>query len=212
MSNYVLPSGKILPSIKISKPKRNAPIGLIPTLDSEAEKKLKIGLEWHSFIQSELPSKSADFEDAYKQFYMKPLLRTKKWSSADFKKYFEKLYLIGPDDTVADVNTYLFKNLSSHRAEVSYSSKAVHTVRPNEPIYDSIVKTYLRSYENVKINSSLVGTTANLNAYAKIVDWYNAFAKDPRYESWIKWFDSKFPTYQSISNTKKIDFIILSCK
>ena len=44
----------------------------------------------------------------------------------------------------------------------------------------------------------------------KDLNCYDAFIKTKTAADWIKWFDSNFPTYVSISDIKKIDFIIFT--
>ena len=46
--------------------------------------------------------------------------------------------------------------------------------------------------------------------WLELCKWYDMFLQSSRGEQWIEWFDTNYQTYKSISDVKKIDFIIFA--
>ena len=195
------------PLPKISEVQRINPIGLIPVLVAP----LDIYLQYYRYIQDNFVTHSRNFELAYRRFYMKSAARS--WAESDFRTYFDLMYAANENSTVESFNDSLIEQLSLGISNLSFASKAIHTINPTTPIYDRLIRNYLSTYERVRYLSNPVGRDNQLRAYSQITNWFDNFMNnDPRYNSWIEWFDKTFSNYQTISNIKKIDFIILSCR
>lgn len=107
--------------------------------------------------------------------------------------------------------------LDSHSHEFSLGSKLLHTRNPSMPIYDSKVRTYLTTCENVDLWWQNKGAFSKLSEadiishdWETLLEWYDTFIKSERGKSWIEWFDDVFPEGKNISVVKKIDFIIFA--
>ena len=88
---------------------------------------------------------------------------------------------------------------------LSFCSKAIHTYNTEMPIYDSHVCEYIK-YKNKKYFKS--GNDIQ-SEYKDLEDWYKTFLKDKKTSNeWIKWFNDNVSKDKSISDVKKIDFIL----
>lgn len=91
------------------------------------------------------------------------------------------------------------------KVESSYSSKLLHTINPNKPIWDKFVLLNLNirksSYGKDKIQFSI-------DTYKKIEEFYNGFLLTEDAKRCIEFFDINFPEGIKISNIKKIDFLL----
>lgn len=197
---------KALPKTMTSE--RTARIGEQPVfLTEKAQANAEICIEYYNYIQNNLEDNEL-FREVFKNFYLRQTRHgKKKWSSEDYNTYFNKLFSLNPGDNypeeVDSVATYLNETLTKGGYQLSFGSKLVHTNNANCPIYDSGVKKYLNRFEGVRFS-----TNPKLR-YAQLCAWYDNFIQtDPRYESWVRWFDTTFPQYSAISNVKKIDFVL----
>lgn len=91
--------------------------------------------------------------------------------------------------------------------EASFSSKLLATVKPDMPIWDSIVLSRLglkpsTSDENEK------RLARSESVYESIVNWYREFLPTPKAQEAVAAFDAVFPDHVSFTTTKKIDFLL----
>lgn len=93
------------------------------------------------------------------------------------------------------------------RIEASFSSKMLATLKPEMPIWDSIVlsKLHIKPDRNPDKQKRLDGT---IGLYDEIVAWYEGLARLPEYKAAVRAFDSAFQMFTGFSDTKKIDFLI----
>lgn len=121
------------------------------------------------------------------------------------------------------LSTYTYKNVVTALAdpvtgmghvEKSFGSKILHTLKPDEPIIDSIVLNNLQADPNTA--PFLEGVIKPKYTIAEAVNLYNAL-KDCYKEYLIPYaknvgyfdaFDKKFPFAKNISEVKKIDFYL----
>ncbi len=137
---------------------------------------------------------SAGLKDDFKKKYFKLLQENKGNPSPDFRSIIKQLYEI--------------KNIKEKESlQVSFTSKLIHTLQHNFPIYDSKVARlmkfpYLPSslYIEDRISGYLEQITELKKLYACI--------KKHIGENLFTEFDNKFKTV--ISDEKKIDFILWS--
>lgn len=145
-------------------------------------------------------SMDEDFQHLFNGFYQ--VRRNKEWRDI-FYSFMENNK--NNALSINDVLLYLNENTLEHRVELSFSSKLLHTIEPDYPIYDKNVATLLditppKPYWNVtrKIEKSLEN-------YEQIIKWYHSNNSIP----YLHKFDELFPQYgNKIGNTKKIDFIL----
>lgn len=92
--------------------------------------------------------------------------------------------------------------------ETSFSSKLLHTVNPNMPIYDALVVRRM-GIKPVKWNKNkTIHLTNSLETYNQIVDIYSKYFQTQNCREAIYMFDSYFPEFKRISDVKKIDFFL----
>lgn len=135
----------------------------------------------------------------------------------NLESYFEELEKIESTTDLMVIVDDLKQALDSHSHEFSLGSKLLHTRNPSKPIYDSKVRTYLTTCENVDLWWQNKGASSKLNEadiishdWETLLEWYDTFIKSERGKSWIEWFDDVFPEGKNISAVKKIDFIIFA--
>ena len=127
------------------------------------------------------------------------------------KVYFELFEKVKNKSVAADFRTIL-KELQdkTHRTEASFASKMLHTVKPDMPIWDSIVLSKLDFAKEVQpYKMSGLNDEARLNkckeVYNKLIYWY----KEEDAEKLEKQFDTDYPEYKDkLGRTKKIDFML----
>ena len=78
---------------------------------------------------------------------------------------------------------------------------------PLEELSKEICKIY-----NLGQSKKMTKTQKIPTDWKTLIDWYDMFMKSPIGKNWIAWFDKNFPNYTSISDVKKIDFIIFATR
>lgn len=153
-----------------------------------------------------------DFRSVYYGFYLKA--RWVKMSNEEYQnEYFQLLHSSPQHDLMTIID--ILKNKSGDY-EFSICSKLLHTINPTFPIYDSKVRIFLKNKVGLDL-WYLTGRKASKTTEEKIrndwtllCDWYRYFINTSEGKGWISWFDVNFPSFQSISDVKKIDFIIFA--
>ena len=153
-----------------------------------------------------------DFRSVYYGFYLKA--RWAKMGNKEYQnEYFQLLHSSPQHDLMTIID--IFKNKSGDY-EFSICSKLLHTINPTFPIYDSKVRIFLINKVGLDF-WYLTGRKASKTTEEKIKNdwtllctWYRDFIKTTEGKDWIAWFDVNFPSFQSISDVKKIDFIIFA--
>jgi hypothetical protein len=144
-------------------------------------------------------SSDAEFQKKYNGFY-KVRQREEKFYLT-YYSYMEVCKSKGTD--FEKTLRYLYSKLN--RIEASFSSKLVATINSEMPIWDVYVLKNLDKKTPSQYSKTRLEDTINL--YKEIVKWYSVFVKTNDGEEMIKIFDQNYPS-NSISNTKKIDFIL----
>lgn len=180
------------------------------------------GLCDYQYIMENWQNNDKDFQDVYYEFYLKA-----RWAVmnnlGNRTPYFDKIQSISPSDDLMDIITDLHNEMENKSYELSLGSKLLHTRNTNSPIYDSKVRIYLSKEEGVEFwwhrTSDMSGASAPRGTtefekikhdWNELCNWYKLFLASPRGAEWITWFDDNFPLYKSISDVKKIDFIIFA--
>lgn len=196
----------------------------IETLNITSMQKLTIakGLCDYQFIMENWQTNSDDFKHVYYEFYLKA-----RWAvmtnTNNSTPYFKILQKISPTQDLISIIKELNEEMENKSFEFSLGSKLLHTRNPMVPIYDSKVKKYLSKEENVELwwnrSKDMYGSpapkgTSELDKikhdWINLYEWYSQFLSSSRGKDWVDWFDNNFPAYKSISNVKKIDFVIFA--
>ena len=163
-------------------------------------------LELYSSIMNMLPNADiANDQDGFqKKFnYFCRIRRNEAWRKV-YYDLFSRLY--GQEDVTFEQILSSIET-SLERVEPSFSSKMLAAIRPDMPIWDSIVLRQLGSSPKYYPDRKKRMEQA-IELYAKLDNWYRCFEKGPTGKAFVDAFDSAFPAYTSFSSTKKIDFII----
>lgn len=172
------------------------------------------GLCDYRYIMENWKLNDSDFQAVYYDFYL-----SARWAvmskEGNKKPYFELLQRIEPTDSLIDLVEELKEKMENHSYEFSLGSKLLHTRNPLSPIYDSKIREYLSAEEGVHFWWHGTGAPRGTTELEKIKhdwhvlnNWYKEILDSDRGGAWINWFDYAFPDAISISNVKKIDFII----
>ncbi len=92
------------------------------------------------------------------------------------------------------------------QVEASFSSKMLATLNTEMPIWDSNVLTALRL--SLKGNKPELKLSNAVVLYDRICRWYKEFLQTDNAKDLLRRFDTEFPEYISLSDVKKIDFIL----
>jgi uncharacterized membrane protein YgaE (UPF0421/DUF939 family) len=148
-------------------------------------------------------TKEKEFRKTFNGFYR---IRQKP------EQFYNKYYFLLNANLKSPLNFInILENLYSveQRLESSFSSKLLHTINPDLPIWDSIVmeklklKTTFYSKEIKKKKEQIITQYQNLS------DFFNKFIITPEGQELINLFDDKIDTQDyNITPLKKIDFII----
>jgi hypothetical protein len=153
--------------------------------------------------------KSKIYQKNYISFYR--LRRDKNWIKQYFKildNYYKKNQS-GNNYCFKDVLQDLYNVQSKSRngkyqskIEMSFASKLLHTVNPDFPIWDSQVR------KKLGINNTIKTINDGATAYDDLCKRYALMKKDPQFKTFVFNFDSLFPKFAWISETKKVDFYL----
>ena len=178
------------------------------------------GLCDYCYIMANWKKNDSDFREVYYDFYLKA-----RWAVMSNPKnqipYFEQLQKLSATSTLLDVLKALKDSMEKGSYEFSLGSKLLHTKNDASPIYDSKVRDYLSSEENIDFwwqrSQKESGCPKGVTEIDKILhdwkllnDWYSSFLPSGRGKQWIEWFNSCFPNFSNISDVKKVDFIIFA--
>ena len=184
----------------------------------EKKDKIEKGIEKYLKIKDLYPPTdfdiNSDFAKEFDAFYL--VRRNEVWR----KEFFGLFKEVRETPAEADFKTILtelhtrlakLKEAVHSTIEASFVSKMLHTVKPDMPIWDSIVLSkldYAKEVHPYKMNC-LKDDEARLNkceeVYNKLINWY----KGEEAEKYREQFDSDYPEYKDkLGRTKKIDFML----
>ena len=90
--------------------------------------------------------------------------------------------------------------------EASFASKMLATLDANMPIWDSNVLKALQL--RLKGKNTEIRFSNAVVLYDRICSWYKTFLHTDQAKGMVEKFDQEFPDYETMSATKKIDFIL----
>lgn len=178
------------------------------------------GLCDYQYIMKNWQVNDLDFQEVFYDFYLKSR-RFVMTKNGNKEPYFKKLQSISPEDSLLDILDDLKDKMENSSYEFSLASKLLHTRNDLSPIYDSKIRKYLSEEENVtfwwqipiKESGAPRGITDRnkiKHDWLELNSWYSSFLSSQRGRQWIDWFNINFSNYTSISDVKKVDFIIFA--
>ena len=195
----------------------------------KTERKLKLATEQTkakdiniNFAIEKLKTRSADLE-AY-AWIMEQVGKTNVSMDRDFQRRFTRFYVLrrngsqqkayydlleackGSEDvSFSEILRALYK--ATGWVEASFSSKLLATVKPDMPIWDSIVLSRLGLKPSTSDDNEKRLARSEC-VYESIVRWYREFLATPKAQEALAAFDAAFPEYIWFTATKKIDFLL----
>ena len=150
---------------------------------------------------------TADYRKKYNAYY-----RVRQRSTEWYDKYYELMENQRKNNLSFEL--ILRQLLPFGALEVSFSSKLLSTIDTQKPIWDQYVLKSLSLYDEWMSYSQLTQEERLQKAvriYERIENWYNLFLNSQVGKECISRFDKELPQYsKAISNTKKIDFMLVS--
>lgn len=154
----------------------------------------------HQVMQTDVSS-DVDFQRKFKYIYK--IRRNAEWRNA-YYDFFEE----NKNNSVINFE-FILRNLFdlTGRIEASFASKMLAAIKPEMPIWDSIVlsKLQIKPSQNPDKQKRLNET---VEIYSWIHSLYSSFIQTSEASKFIQAFDEAFPEYTGFSIVKKIDFII----
>ena len=143
-----------------------------------------------------------DFQREFDFFYK--VRRNAEWRKKFFEIFEKKKK---KNCSYKEIITELYE--STGQVEASFASKMLASIDEDMPIWDS--KVLERIGINVSKKRGQKKLEETIELYDDIVKWYRDLKNNKEsYNEYIASFDSRFPDYSSISDIKKIDFILWS--
>ncbi|MBO4290841.1 MAG: HD domain-containing protein [Lachnospiraceae bacterium] len=177
----------------------------IPQIDLESailtlKKRKKDVWAYFEIMEEAKHPERPEFQKKYDAFYR--VRRNAEWR----KEYFDLMgtYKKQGKATFSEVLHRLYQ--ATDQIEASFASKMLATIDANMPIWDSKVLAALK----LRVSGTGAGIrfSNTVLLYDRICSWYREFLKTENAKAMIIRFDKEFPEFQSISPTKKIDFIL----
>ena len=167
---------------------------------------ISIGLERYKFFRENLfvedITKDQRYQNEFRTFY-----QMRRFYSDDFaKQFFEILESLKTEKELSYEEVLMRLYEIRGTFEMSFSSKLLHTIFPEYPIWDSVVT---RNHFNIKgpYNSCKDKRAVCVSRYAIFKARFYEYLDTKEGRELIKLFDAQFPD-NGISNVKKVDFIL----
>ena len=146
---------------------------------------------------------AADDQDFQREFdFFYKVRRNAEWRKVFFEIFERKKK---KNCSYKEIITELYEGTG--QVEASFASKMLASIDENMPIWNSKVLDRIGIKSSNKRGQQKLEETIEL--YDVIVQWYSDLkANKASYNEYITSFDSRFPDYSSISDIKKIDFIL----
>jgi len=163
-------------------------------IDSILDETREEDIAAYAFIMAESRRKKASpvFRFVYEKFYGMGRFVTKNYRD----EYFRKM-----NDKKVDLKKML-KLKSGGKTQYSFSTKLLHTVNPNMPIYDSNIGRALGSIPHKRT------VEGYCQHYAKLEEVHRKLQKEKIMKKAISRFKSKFKKFGRFSNVKIVDFLL----
>lgn len=144
------------------------------------------------------------FQKKYNAFYR--VRRNEGWR----KEYYRIFEFYSKRKNVSFGEILLRLQQATGQIEASFASKMLATLNTNMPIWDSNVLKVLQL--SLKGNVPELKMSNAVVLYDRICRWYKEFLQTIVAKELLQRFDKEFPEYKSLSDVKKIDFILWASK
>ena len=195
----------------------------VPTRRSDIEgiikeNKSKFNITLYKRLMNDVASKGVGiiddiyFQTSYGAFYGISRFKSLEWKKA-YYKVFKEIIRNSKHDKRVDIADILQKlhdidANDGRKVELSFASKMIATIDKDRPIYDSNVAKALKVNYSSSKNSPLY--IAAKDIYEELEANYKSYMRHPNHKAAIEAFNNECPEGESISPTKKIDFILWS--
>lgn len=164
------------------------------------------GLKKYQFIMKRVQktdvSSDVEFQTVYRNFYQ----MRRFYSDAFAKRYFDLMEQMKNWNSVSFRAIFKRVKLFQYTYELSFSSKLLHTLRPEWPIWDKIVGVdhfHYRAPSSKRSDVDVVFT----ERYEQYADTFGKYLASSEGHMLIKNFDERFPE-NGISDMKKAVFVL----
>lgn len=124
---------------------------------------------------------------AWREIFYSVFLKCSNQKNVSFKEIITTLYAM------------------TNQIEPSFSSKMLHVINPNYPIWDQYVIKNL----GLKLTGNKETKLHNaIKIYDDIIKWYEDYMVSKTGKDFIDEFDHRLPKFKDISNVKKIDSVL----
>lgn len=146
-------------------------------------------------------SVDTEFQRRFTRFYV---LRR---NAAQKKAYYDLLEACKGKENVSFPEILRALYEATGWVEASFSSKLLATIKPDMPIWDSIVLSRL-GLKSSTSDDKEKRLASSKKLYESIVRWYHEYLPTAEAKEAISAFDAAFPKYIGFTATKKIDFLL----
>ncbi|MBR0159931.1 MAG: helix-turn-helix transcriptional regulator, partial [Oscillospiraceae bacterium] len=146
-------------------------------------------------------SVDTEFQRRFTRFYV---LRR---NAAQQKAYYDLLEACKGKENVSFPEILRALYEATGWVEASFSSKLLATIKPDMPIWDSIVLSRL-GLKSSTSDDKEKRLASSEKLYESIVQWYHEYIPTAEAKEAISAFDAAFPKYIGFTATKKIDFLL----
>ena len=174
--------------------------------------KLEKGLKSYTSIMKEIDLARKDnldlaVNDDFKRLYVY-FFKVRRSRTSFLPFYFKLLNDRKDDINISFINILEIIFDEFKQDHPSFSSKLIHSVNPNLPIWDSIVFQYFKISNNYTTNISKRKSNI-INNYNLLSQYYNEILGSSEKDEIINIFNNRFKKYSEvITPIKKIDFMI----
>lgn len=145
-----------------------------------------------------------EYQRTFNGFY-----RMQRRERAWYAYYFALLQRNKTDETVDFANVIRQIHADRQRVEPSFASKLVATIRPEMPVYDR----YVRDNLSLRIPAASLSTQTRIDGfittYESLHAQVRALISNRAFTDTLRpAFDGRFPSYASITDVKKLDFLL----
>ena len=147
---------------------------------------------------------SPQFQSDFSYFYR--LRGTTEWRRLYFG-VFQRLRSVD-GVSIADILRALVMPSERPRLYLSFSSKMLHTFRPDMPIWDSVVAGHFDLRNPSPQNSIEQRIDEAVHLYGELCERMTRLLNTEEAKLAVAQFDSFLPKYSWLTSTKKIDFIL----
>lgn len=177
----------------------------VPDVDLEAalaglKKRRKDVAAYFEIMKAAGDPNRPEFQREYDAFYR--VRRDEAWR----REYFRLMDLYARRGNVSFGEILFRLHQATGQVEASFASKMMATLNENMPIWDAKVLGALHLRLAGKGADERLSNAVVL--YDRICAWYREFLGTDEAKEMLRRFDEGFPEFQSMSPTKKVDFLL----